>query len=135
MPYASEFRAAAQVFDAEADTIVEVSASLPRLIGPDVLQGGRLTADVEALVDDAVLDATSDAEALRSLADECRWRAEQCDAAEAAYAQYQSAMSAWSVAESQWRVDHAAMAEAGEFLPPPPAAPTRPTIPYDWIEY
>ncbi len=29
----------------------------------------------------------------------------------------------------------AAMAEAGELLPPPPAAPSRPTIPYDWIEY
>ncbi len=135
MPYASEFRAAARVFDEEADAIVGVSATLPGLIGPDVLQGGRLTAEVEALVDDAVLDAAADAEALRTLAEECRWRAEQCDLAEAAFADYRAALADWNRAEARWRVDHANAAEAGGVLPPPPSAPSQPRIPYDWVEY
>lgn len=137
MPTAEEFRAAADIFSDQADAIEDLPASLRARMGPDVLQGGVLTADVETLLDDAATDTAIDVATLGELAEECRWRAEQCDLAEARYDRYVADLAAHERALAQWRVDNPPSWE-DELLQPmtlPPVAPVRPTPPHDWIEF
>lgn len=137
MPFAADFRAAAVVLDDEAATTDGLPATLAGAVGPDVLIGGALTADTNALVDTTGLDCTTDAETLRDLAVECRRRAEVCDDAAAALEAWGTAMWRHENAMSTWRADYRNWERDGQAFDHPgtaPSAPTRPTPPFDWVE-
>ncbi len=136
MPTAEQFEQAKVRFFVLADDTEELLRPTRRAIGPDVLKGGKLTADVNGFIDatGGILDSI--AESLRELARECRKRAEECrqaaaarDAFLAASAEYDTAM----VEHGERSAAYAADATAGN-PGPAPTAPTPPPKPPPYVD-
>ncbi len=138
MPYASEFHQAALAFDDEAIEADGLHAPMSGALGPDVLTGGALTADVSALVNLAGLDNATNAGSLRELAEECRRRALLVESAAENYRLWNRAMTRHDISLSSWRADYQRWSDdpdAHAYPGSAPTAPPRPVPPHNWIEF
>jgi hypothetical protein len=136
MPTADEFRDAAQTLRAARTQTSTLLYPITNTYGPDVITGGVLTAALERALDMADDDVNHVMSECARLADECEWRAIQCDQFAAAMKQWRhlSAVYDASVARYHLAVERH---NAHPDINPAPTYPTNPpSIPrkrYDWI--
>jgi len=102
----------------------------------DALRGGALTAAVRFAIERIETGGTAVASALRSAADACRWRAEQCRLYDDELARWHQLDDAYVQAVRTWQALSAAH-RASWSVPDPGAPPTAPagppSRPHPWI--
>lgn len=137
MPTESTFRDAALALDQIALGADELLLPTRAALGPDVLQGGAFTADVQRLVERTAATAQQVAAACRDAATECRRRADACHAYwqevarwETADERYGRLLRAWEGRQRAHLDDQIANPPAG---PRPTSPGPRPQPPYGWI--
>lgn len=127
MPTADDFDGAARALGDHAARISGLLGPVDAAMGPAVLRGGRLTAAVEAAVDNGHVAVRSAAVQLESLAEEARRRAAVCREALAAALSYDGARRRYTGDLADW-------SEAGA-VGRPPSPPRRPDRPPWWVEF
>ena len=136
MPTADDFETAAAALDRLASQTEGLGPPLRAAAGAEVLRGGRLAADLEQFLEDAVRSCSAVAGATSDLAEECRRRAEVCRVAEFEAAAHHTALARHRRAGAEWQLaitEHelgSSTAEPG----PPPRAPRPPATPPPWVE-
>jgi len=136
MPTEGEFEQARVRFNNAAEEATRIIVPVRAANGPDVLTGGRLTADIDAFIDTTGNELNSVAEELRTLAEECARRAEECRIAKANLLRYINDYAAFQQAEQDFQSRALALA-VDPTLPdpgPPPVKPEPPPTPPSFVD-
>ncbi len=143
MPTETEFEQARARFEAAAEETDQVLVPVRRANGPEVLTGGRLTADIDDFIDTTGAELDGVATELRQLATVCATRAEECRQAEAALTAYLNDLEEYRRAEAEHRQEELAgtgqQPGGGASSPvdrgPAPTPPQKPPTPPDYVEF
>lgn len=138
MPTEAEFEQARARFENAAEDVEQLIVPVRRANGPDVLTGGRLTADIDAFIDTTGDEFAAMAGELRELATESARRAEEARQALAALQAYAEDYQAYRQADAEYRqqarTSAAADGTVAVDLGPRPTPPTRPPDPPSYID-
>ena len=138
MPHATDYDAAADLFDTTAAEVEQVTQHLSHWPTHDAVQGGRLGLHIESVMSHTLRRCHHISAQWRDLAATCRWRAEVCRTAEATWNSYLAAqrrysadLSSWNVANHRHNTEPDVWAEPGR----PPRPPARPSPAPRWAEW
>lgn len=137
MPTTEEFDSAAHSFGQASTAAPGLPSPLANAIGPDVVAGGMLTTELNALIGHTEGSCAADASRLSELADLCTYRAEVCRQYGTDLARYNMAQRDYQWANSHWETARNNFYEDPETYSSPgqrPNPPTRPSKPAHWVE-
>lgn len=137
MPTESDFLSAADLLAAAGASVDAVPGPVRVAFGSQVLTGGQLTEEIEALLATTQTGCTSDAEGLDSLAALCKERAAVVAAYAEAVAVYGCRLQSYEWAADRWQRNYSDFLHNPEDYGDPgsrPAMPLRPPKPAPWVD-
>lgn len=137
MPTEREFLDAAQLFDNAGGEVSDVPSLVAGAFGPDVVTGGQLTLEIDALITQTTGACGADNGSLDELARICRERAEVVAQYAANMATYATRLRNHDYAYNRWLGDVRDWEDDPEINRHPghrPRPPYRPTKPSSWVE-
>jgi hypothetical protein len=117
-----------------ADEMAIASKPAMALVGPGVVNGGKLAFTIDVAARSSQLNATSAASFLYRMSEECRSRMDACTAYTNAMIAYRNGVSAFHLQTAAFNAALTNVNTTCAPLPPVPVMPNMPTRPGPWAE-